>query len=477
MDIVYCFLPKSGGLPPCGLGLLNAITKNAGFESLILDFNAEFPCQVKELFPGTDPEQLEPLFIFSEEWDKEKDKLDSLVEHWVNRIIEQQPKFLGISIFTQRNVKPAKELITKLRQYNTTIKIIIGGPYCTEESVQEFVNDFGVEYAVTGEGEPVITRILQNEIGSGIISSWQFGEHNVDTNPIPDYTGLDLTAYKNSVLYVTYSRSCPRSCTFCEVPSIWKSFRYRDPARVAEEILFYIENFGITRFQFTDSLINGDMTSYRQLLFELSRIKQKYNKFEWQAFYIIRSPKQMLYEDFKQAVDAGCKIAKIGVESGSAQVRKHMKKGFSPKALEHFMECSLEAGLKLNLLMMTGYPTETEEDFNESIKMLTSFVKYQPVIKNIRIDATGINKNLPLWIKHKEELGLSYDANGYWVNRLVSPAIRIERFFRLRKHAFDLGYSILQEQDIERVRQYNKILEMYDRPIFPETFKKTTNWD
>ena len=85
MDIVYCFLPKSGGLPPCGLGLLNAITKNAGFDSPILDFNAEFPSQAKAMFPGIDPEQLEPLFIFPEEWDKEKDKMiKDTIKNWLD---------------------------------------------------------------------------------------------------------------------------------------------------------------------------------------------------------------------------------------------------------------------------------------------------------------------------------------------------------------------------------------------------------
>ena len=71
-----------------------------------------------------------------------------------------------------------------------------------------------------------------------------------------------------------------------------------------------------------------------------------------------------------------------GVESGSERVRDHMKKQFSNQDLDEFVHEAHKNGVTLQFLMIIGYPTETHEDFLETLRMFKRYKKYDNLISH-----------------------------------------------------------------------------------------------
>lgn len=78
---------------------------------------------------------------------------------------------------------------------------------------------------------------------------------------------------------------------------------------------------------------------------------------------------------------AGCHHLTFGFESGSARINKEMKKGYKFKeydnnyAAEVFKNC-MNNGIQVVLFLIIGYPTETKEDFEETMKFLKKYRKW-----------------------------------------------------------------------------------------------------
>ena len=76
--------------------------------------------------------------------------------------------------------------------------------------------------------------------------------------PIKDF----LRNYHDKKIYITGSKGCVRDCTFCDVAALWPKFRYRKAENLVQEIKEQFYNYGITTFDFTDSLINGSVSNF-----------------------------------------------------------------------------------------------------------------------------------------------------------------------------------------------------------------------
>ena len=73
--------------------------------------------------------------------------------------------------------------------------------------------------------------------------------------------------------------------------------------------------------------------------------------------------------------DAGCHHLTFGFESGSPRINKEMSKGYKFREYDNeyaanvFKNC-MDAGIQTVLFLIIGYPTETKEDFEETMKLL-----------------------------------------------------------------------------------------------------------
>ena len=127
------------------------------------------------------------------------------------------------------------------------VPVILGGNYVT--LCHEHAKKAGADLLVSGEGEPQLPDILKKFLGYDII--FEVDPANLDSYPYPAY---DLYKDQEQISIMT-SRGCPFRCTYCASYLINPYYRRRDPIKVADEIAYWHEGFGIRHFSFYDDAL------------------------------------------------------------------------------------------------------------------------------------------------------------------------------------------------------------------------------
>ena len=185
----------------------------------------------------------------------------------------------------------------------------------------------------------------------------------------------------------------------------------------------------INNVAFSDSLVNGSMSHFRKMVDVLS---ESDHSVKWGGQFIVRNQKDFAPEYFKKLKQAGCKQLTIGIESGSESVRWHMKKKFSNNDIDYYMKHLVENDIGVKMLLIVGYPTETEHDFKETLNMLDKYKDYAKT-GNIHLSPHMmlVDKNVPLDTHHRE----LFDVYGFdWKNENSDYDIRYERFLKIYEY-------------------------------------------
>jgi len=95
--------------------------------------------------------------------------------------------------------------------------------------------------------------------------------------------------------------------------------------------------------------------------------KYDIDQIRWWSQWIVRAKGQMLEEDFALMKQSNVNELDIGLESFSESVRWHMGKKFTDDDLWWNLEMMHKYRIHYTLLMITGYPTETPEDHQNTL--------------------------------------------------------------------------------------------------------------
>jgi hypothetical protein len=162
------------------------------------------------------------------------------------------------------------------------------------------------------------------------------------------------------------------------------------------------------------------------------------NTVNYTGYAIFRGQSELSEEDFATAGRAGCKQWSVGVESGSERVRFHMKKKFSNNDLDYSIRQLHKNNISQSWLIMAGYPTETEQDFLETVDLIK---RYAHLNRNQMIDVSltifQLLHNSPLLADQnlKDTLGIQYDHTNahsrfFWTCDTNPENTFIERYNR-----------------------------------------------
>jgi len=155
---------------------------------------------------------------------------------------------------------------------------------------------------------------------------------------------------------------------------------------------------GAVNFTIVDSLINGNLKSFKEFNRGMIELKNKIptlKDFSYNGMFIVRDSKSHSAELFKIMKDAGCESLAIGVETGSDRLRYEMNKKFTNADLDYHLEQCEKVGIRNAFLTFVGYPTETDEDFAQSLHMLERYQKYLVNDTIIGINHSGTFSLLP----------------------------------------------------------------------------------
>jgi radical SAM superfamily enzyme YgiQ (UPF0313 family) len=304
---------------------------------------------------------------------------------------------------------------------------------------------------------------------SSLPESWQPQIDDLDSTPLPSYKQIDFTKYEfikeNPVATLTASRGCVRDCTFCDIGFFWKKFRFRSGPRVAQELYKNYTEMGITNFFFNDSLLNGSYKQFFEFLEALKELQAKdsgFQKIKYSGQLILRNKTSHSERMYELLHETGGDFFQVGIESGSESVRNHMRKKFNNEDIYYHYEMCERYKIKNWMFMTVGYPTETEQDFQDSLDLLTNLQKY---LINQTIVGTGISgpisilSNTPLENMMTElDLVRVHDSASSFEWESTAPggltvAKKYQRMIQFIRHATDLGYN-MQVEIPYRVKQF-----------------------
>ena len=399
-DCVICSLPFiEYYLPPAAPAVLKGHLESKGFEIRTLDLNIT----VKQTFEDDGLPEASAFFQARSHNTLDSDpkleqRINQLIDQWVQKILAFSPRFIALSVFTDDSRIACEMLIDKLSKIKHDSKIVLGGMGTRTEWL-DTIND-KIDFYIIGEGELALENLLKGNLN--------FKGINGKVDQITDLTSLgpanyddyNLEPYENfyvgkKVVQITGSRGCVRNCTYCDVNTHWPSFTWRSSESLIEEIRRTHETHGITDFYFTDSLINGNLKVYMQMVEGLANYNYKTNaNITWGGQYIVRKNKSISKEYFPLTRDSGAFNLAMGIESGSNKVLEDIKKGVTREDLDEFIENFDKYDITGQYLMIIGYPTETEKDFQETLDI---FYDHQKYVASGTIMGTTLNTSMSIY--------------------------------------------------------------------------------
>lgn len=181
-------------------------------------------------------------------------------------LLAQDPDVLGIGVYIW-NVEQTRELISILKEQKPNLIIILGGPEVTYEP-EFFLDNWSIDYVISGEGEFVLGELLsvieqgnKDVIIEGVSNKQYINKvmAQADLEKLVQLTSpysleRDRGELKNRMVYFETSRGCPYQCQYC-LSSLEKGVRYFSMDYILSN-LGYLINSDAKQIKFLDRTFN-----------------------------------------------------------------------------------------------------------------------------------------------------------------------------------------------------------------------------
>jgi len=354
-----------------GLAYIAAVLEKNGDQVLLLNGETFF----KDL-----KQQPEKMVIDEQEYLKNFTENHYVYAAIIEAASEFMPEAIGLSFMTA-NSPSAYILAKKLKRSFPKAALIAGGVHPTLLP-EEPLRQGGFDLVVRGEGEATIVELVQafkNSLPLDNILGLTY-RHNakIKTNPdrplLADLDSLPFPAFhlmkdheKNiyACKGITASRGCPFGCTYCASKLIWsRQVRFRSPENVIAEIVDRHQRLGITAFGFHDDTF----TLKPDFVKKFCRLALGLDfKISWHCDTRGDTLDQPLLKLMKRA---GCQHIYLGLESGSPKIQRLIKKNLPTETVRRAVAMARRVGIVTTVYFMIGFPEETEEDIQLSLKAM-----------------------------------------------------------------------------------------------------------
>jgi len=379
--IIMTICPSWGVIfPPYGLSKIVGTLRKEGFACKVYDLNVQLYHNLIER-TGEDYWRSEKFFYWEDSWFFKQyllDEVEPYLSRAADKIISDNPTIIGLSMYTT-NSQASLLLIKKLKERAPKIPIVVGGPaVATEEWLLN--NEFSkyVSYFFKGEAEDSFVKFLNDGIHlkklpiDGIFIGDTNSKINLDEKAYADFSDYDLESYLHrDGVSIETSRGCVAQCSFCAETYFWR-FRSMTPERVIEEMKFQIETYGVKRFWFVDSLVNGNLKNFQRLV---DLILENKLEIGWNSYS--RCDGRMTKEFIDKVADSGCTALSYGVESGSQKVLNDMRKKIEIWEIENNLRDTYTTNkIFTHVNWLIGFPTENYIDYYHSNILIYNVRKY-----------------------------------------------------------------------------------------------------
>ena len=292
------------------------------------------------------------------------------------------------------------ELAKRIKPDTVTI---LGGVHPTFMYQEVFASTAAVDYIICGEGEVTLRHLLEvleadgdpakvpgiafRRDGTVVTTGPRNFIDNLDDLPaawdILDWGDYYSLVIANSRLgAISTSRGCNHDCIFCSQQMFWeKSWRARDPRKVADELEYLYNTFNVNVFLITDEYPTRDKARWEALLDAvIARDIPIYLLMETRAADIIRDR-----EIIGKYRKAGIIYISIGVETAEQSALDDMRKEMAVENSKQVFDILRDAEIVSEASFMLGLPHETPESIKKTMQLvqhcnpdIANFLTYTP---------------------------------------------------------------------------------------------------
>lgn len=258
--------------------------------------------------------------------------------------------------------------LAKLKEEGTVKKIIATG--CL---VQRYREEFEAEF--TNEVDAVAGIGSEDEILS-LIDKVLANEHVVEFKDklLLECTGKRIITTLPFFAYLKIAEGCSNCCSYCAIPMIRGKYRSVPMEDVLEEAKWLAEN-GITEL----IVVAQDSTRYGEDLYGKSRLPEllrelcKIDGLKW--IRVLYCYPERITDELIDVIASEPKIVKymdIPIQHSDEKILKAMGRGGSEAELRALFKKLREKidGLVIRTTLITGFPGETEEQFNSMAEFI-----------------------------------------------------------------------------------------------------------
>ncbi len=338
----------TGVFPALGIAYLAAVLREASMEVSILDMEAE------EI---------------------------TLNRNLEKRLLSLSPTLIGITSTTL--VWPAAAAIARfVKKVLPDVFVVAGGPQPTIYP-RECLVCRAIDAVCIGEGErtiidlaEVVSKGKKLEEVNGIafikksrvlVTPAREPIEDLDSLPLPAVDLLPVAKYhaltvQTPFMTMVTSRGCPYRCKFCSQVYVGGTFRQRSAADVLSEFKRNIKELHVKEIVIFDETFTVDKD-------RLIQICKGIQTAGWNIRWTLRGRLDNVDREVVNWLKkAGCYGVHMGVESGEQYVLDLMKKALDIEMVKQHFKLAREAGLETRGYFMLGYPGETRETMETTIR-------------------------------------------------------------------------------------------------------------
>ncbi len=348
---------------------------------------------------------------------------------------------------TAESDRKARQTIRRLMGKNPNAFVLVTG--CYSQTSPDAVSAIsGVDYICGSSNKLSVADKLDELFQKGVKNTQT--EINIPSLDTADFESMTITKFDRTRAYVKIQDGCESHCTYCTIPAARGPIR----SKPMGEVICEVE--GLIRGGCREVVLTGIETgSYGRDLSDgesLATLLEKIDKLDGIGRVRLGSLDPSIIKP--EFVDRIKKLKSItphfhlSMQSGSSAVLANMKRKYNSSQAMRAVKLLRDAfpTLQLTTDIIAGFPGETEQDFEESCRLVENarflMVHAFPYSKRRGTPAAVMKNQVPDEIKHKRVAILSQKAaeiRGEILDSLIGSEVEV--LFESQSGGYSFGHT------------------------------------
>lgn len=357
------------------------------------------------------------------------------------------------------NINDIVKICNNLKKVNKNIKIALGGPEVTYDSVESMKKYDFVDYILYGEGELIfrdfvkhlkgdmkiedVNGLVYRNNGEIIKNKPRKDIPNLDIIPSP-YINLNKEEYENRIVYYETSRGCPFNCQYC-LSSTLQGLRYFSIDRVKRDLKALIDA-RVSQIKFIDRTFNANKKFAMEIMKFLMENDNDYTTYHFEVTAHLLTEDML---DFLKGCKEGLFQFEIGVQTTNEKVLDAVGRRDDFSKLSYVVQkIASYRNIHQHLDLIAGLPYEDYKSFEKSFNDVFNLgIEHLQLGFLKMIKGTGIRNSADIHgFKYKDYPPYEVLYNKYIsyneILKLKDIEEILERYFNSKNFVLSMRYII-----------------------------------